>query len=362
MKNFLKNSWLIMLTGLLIGIAAVVLAACGNPGHMGFCIACFLRDMAGSLGLHQAGAVQNFRPEIIGILLGSMAAAIAFKEFKGKGGSSPILRFILGIFVMVGALMFLGCPLRMLIRLGSGDLNALVGFVGFFAGILVGILFLKKGFTLRRAYQQSTIEAAAFPVSMGLLFILSITGIGGLFITSAEGAGPGAAFAPIWLSLVAGLLVGFIGQRSRMCMAGGLRDIVMFKDLTLFSGFITMFIAILIGNIIVKTGNFKFAFEGMPVAHTDGLWNFLGMALVGWGSILLGGCPLRQVILAGEGNTDSAVTVLGMITGAAFCHNWKLASSGAGPTTNGKYAVIVGFVVVAIISVVCTFIKKKENK
>ena len=37
------------------------------------------------------------------------------------------------------------------------------------------------------------------------------------------------------------------------------------------------------------------------------------MALVGWGSVLLGGCPLRQLILAGEGNGDSAVTVLGMI-------------------------------------------------
>ena len=39
---------------------------------------------------------------------------------------------------MIGALMFLGCPLRMVIRLGGGDLNALVGLVGFIAGILAG--------------------------------------------------------------------------------------------------------------------------------------------------------------------------------------------------------------------------------
>ena len=37
---------------------------------------------------------------------------------------------------MIGALMFLGCPLRMVIRIGGGDWNALVGLVGFISGIL----------------------------------------------------------------------------------------------------------------------------------------------------------------------------------------------------------------------------------
>ena len=47
---------------------------------------------------------------------------------------------------MIGALMFLGCPLRMMIRIGGGDLNAIVGLVGFVVGIFIGTLFLKKGF------------------------------------------------------------------------------------------------------------------------------------------------------------------------------------------------------------------------
>ena len=77
----------------------------------------------------------------------------------------------------------------------------------------------------------------------------------------------------------------------------------------------------------------------------------LGMTLVGWGSVLLGGCPLRQLILAGEGNTDSAVAVLGMFVGAAFCHNFKLASSGAGTTPNGRIACILMLVVMLVIAV-----------
>ncbi len=356
--KFIKDNWLILTTGVIIGIAALVLGVLGNPGNMGFCIACFLRDIAGSLGLHSAANVQYFRPEIVGILLGSLIAAIAAKEFKGKGGSSPVLRFTLGAFVMIGALMFLGCPLRMAIRLGGGDLNALVGLVGFFVGILVGVFFLKRGFTLGRAYGQSKTEGAAFPVSMGLMLILCLTGIGGLFLTSTEG--PGSMQAPWIAALVAGLIVGALGQRSRMCMAGGLRDVVMFQDFTLISGFIAMILTIFLGNLILKGSAFGFSFEGQAVAHTDGLWNFLGMVLVGWASILLGGCPLRQLVLAGEGNSDSAVAVLGMIAGAAFCHNWGLASSGAGPTDNGKVAVIVGMVVVGVISALCTWKFKKE--
>ena len=83
------------------------------------------------------------------------------------------------------------------------------------------------------------------------------------------------------------------------------------------------------------------------------------MYLAGFGCILLGGCPLRQLILAGEGNTDSAVTVLGLMAGAAFAHNFGLASSGEGPTVNGKIAVIIGIVVVAVIAAVNSMRKEE---
>ena len=49
---------------------------------------------------------------------------------------------------------------------------------------------------------------------------------------------------------------------------------------------------------------------------------------------------MRQLILSGEGNTDSVVTVLGLMAGAAFAHNFGLASSADGPTANGKIAVV----------------------
>ena len=54
----MKKNLPVLLTGVIVGIAALVLTAFGNPANMGFCIACFLRDIAGALKLHSAGIVQ----------------------------------------------------------------------------------------------------------------------------------------------------------------------------------------------------------------------------------------------------------------------------------------------------------------
>ena len=115
--------------GALTGVLAVLSVVKGNPGNMGICIACFIRDIAGGLGLHRAEVVQYIRPEIIGIILGAFLVSIAQKEFKPRAGSAPLIRFIIGFFVMIGALVFLGCPTRMLLRLAGGDLNAIFGLV-----------------------------------------------------------------------------------------------------------------------------------------------------------------------------------------------------------------------------------------
>ena len=135
-------------------------------------------------------------------------------------------------------------------------------------------------------------------------------------------------------------------------MVGGIRDIILFHETKLLMGFVAVFVAAFLVNLAF--GNFHPGFANQPIAHTDGLWNFLGMALAGFCSILLGGCPMRQLIMTGEGNTDSAITVLGLVIGAAFAHNFGLAASGNGPTFNGEVAVVLGFVVALIIAVVNT--------
>ena len=353
--NFKAERMNIAIAGGIIGIISVALVLMGNPANMGFCLACFIRDTAGGLGLHRAEAVQYIRPEIIGLILGAMGLSMARGEFSPRGGSSPVTRFFLGFFVMIGCLMFLGCPFRMVLRLAGGDLNAVVGLVGFVAGIVVGVFFLKRGYSLRRTYKQGQGEGILLPLIQIALLILVVAAPAFIFFTAE---GPGAKHAAIIISLAGGLIVGALAQYTRLCMVGGFRDMILFREPKLLIGFCMIFVAALIGNLVL--GKFNLGFTEQPVAHNDALWNFLGMLLAGFGCCLLGGCPLRQMVMAGEGNTDSAVTYLGLLVGAAFCHNFGLAASGKGPTPNGKVAVIIGLIVLFIIAAVNTFSKKES--
>lgn len=358
MKN---EKTVIICAGVIIGIIASTLVLLGNPANMGFCIACFIRDTSGALGLHSAAAVQYIRPEIIGIVLGSFLLSLIRKEYSPRGGSSAMTRFVLGFFVMIGCLMFLGCPFRMIVRIAGGDVNAIVGFVGFALGILSGVFFLNKGYSLNRTYKLSKAEGSIISVIQVVLLVLLVAAPAFIHFTEA-GGGPGAKHAAIIISLAAGLIVGGLAQFTRLCMVGGLRDIVLFREYKLILGFVAILVSALTCNLIFTAvtaeSYFNLGIASQPIAHADWLWNILGMYLVGFACVLLGGCPLRQLVLSGEGNTDSAITVLGLIVGAAFCHNFGLASSADGPTTNGKIAVIIGICVVAIIAIVNTFRKK----
>ncbi len=340
----MNNRKSIITAGLVVGVLGSLLVVFGNAANMGICVACFIRDIAGGLGMHQASVVQYLRPEIAGFILGAFLIALFTGEFKPRGGSSPITRFVMGIFMMIGALVFLGCPLRMVLRLAGGDLNAIAGIFGFAAGIIIGAQFIKRGFTLGRAYEQEEINGYIMPFIAVVLVVLVVTAPSFILFSSE---GPGSMTAPIALTLIAGLVVGVLAQRSRLCMAGGIRDLYLIKDSHLIIGFLMIFLAALGLNLV--TGNFTLGFVDQPVAHTDGLWNFLGMGLVGLASVLLGGCPLRQTILAGEGNTDSAITFMGMLVGAAISHNFGLAGSPAGVGFAGRVAVIIGIVIVLLI-------------
>ncbi len=338
---------LVVAAGGTLGLLAVVLVAMGNPANMGYCVACFLRDITGGLGLHRAAPVQYIRPEIIGLVLGAFLASQATKEFRPVGGSSSFTRFVLGFLAMIGMLVFLGCPVRAVLRLAGGDLNAGVGLLGLAAGVAVGVQFLKSGFSLGRAVPQQKGNGYLFTGLVVLLLILLLAHPSFIFFSEK---GPGSMHAPVWAALGAGLVIGVLAQRSRLCMVGGIRDFIMFRDAHLLYGFVAIFVVALVGNLAV--GAFKIGFAGQPVAHSDGLWNFLGMALAGWAAVLLGGCPLRQLVAAAEGNTDSALTIMGIIFGAAVSHNFGLAGSPAGVPAGGQIAVVLGLIAVFIIGYV----------
>jgi hypothetical protein len=350
LRKFFASRWGIIGTGAFIGVFAPLLQKWGNPGNMGICVACFERDIAGALGLHRADVVQYMRPEIIGFVLGALIAAYLFKEFRPRAGSAPIVRFVLGAFAMIGALVFLGCPWRAMLRLAGGDGNAIFGILGLVGGIWVGAWLLKGGYNLGRSQETHAAVGWMLPLIMlGFLALMLLypqpqiegqTQSGVLFYSIK---GPGSLHAPLFISLGVGLAVGILAQRSRFCTMGAFRDLILFRQTHLLSGVIALVVVAFITNLILN--QFNPGFANQPIAHTMGLWNFGGMVLAGLAFALAGGCPGRQLFLAGEGDGDAAIFVLGMITGAAFAHNFGLASSPQGVGLHGIAAVIIGIIV-----------------
>ena len=74
----------------------------------------------------------------------------------------------------------------------------------------------------------------------------------------------------------------------------------------------------------------------------------------------------EQLVAAGEGTTDCAATVLGLLFGAALAHSLGFAASAKGVPPSAQAAVIFGFLVVFLISVLNSnlftiFAKKKGD-
>ena len=72
------------------------------------------------------------------------------------------------------------------------------------------------------------------------------------------------------------------------------------------------------------------------------------MLLVGWVSVLLGGCPFRQLVKAGEGDSDAGLVVIGMLAGGGLVQSWDIAATAAGVPGLGKAAILAGFLFILV--------------
>ncbi len=335
---------------LLVGGAAAALVLLGNPGNMGLCGACFLRDTAGVLGLFAKGPPPVFRPEVAGVLLGALLWVLLRGRYQARSGSYAVARFLLGVFMALGALVFLGCPFRMLQRLGGGDLNALVGAAGLVAGVGVAVLLERRGYTVGKT--------APAPAAVGLLGPVTVAGLLVLFLLGGVllGPGPGATDGPQHAPWAAALGIAAAGgvalSATGFCAVSACRQVFLpGKRMLAAAGVLVLGYA----AVTALAGRFAPGFEKQPVAHSEHAWNFLALLLVGLTGAFAGGCPVRQMVMAGEGNGDAFVTVMGLVVGGALAHTLGVASSTAGTTPAGRWVVALGIPLVLAYAVAVTF-------
>lgn len=70
-------------------------------------------------------------------------------------------------------------------------------------------------------------SGAVLPVLMVGILILAV----GTTLLASSTEGPGSKHAPIAIALIGGLLFGAFAQKSRMCFAGSIRDVILMKIL-----------------------------------------------------------------------------------------------------------------------------------
>jgi hypothetical protein len=340
---------LFILTGAIIGLTGVILSFLGNPANTGFCVSCFMENIAGSIGLHGNVRMQYLRPEIIGFVIGSFFMSLYKKEFRATGGSSPLLRYFIGILLIIGCSVFMGCPIKMVFRIAAGDLTAWLGMGGLAAGVYIGLKFLEGGFSLGKQNELPAANALLIPLLMAL-FLGALLLKPGFISFSTKGSG--AQYAPLYLSLIAGLGIGALAQSTGFCITGGISRLFLWgpKEFTfcpktkgLALGIGSFFVFALVASIL--TGQFSLGWYGQPSSNDSHVWNFFGMLVVGFGSVLIKGCPFRQLISAGQGDTDAGATVLGMLTGAALVQNWGLGGNADGTPYEGKIAILLALCV-----------------
>ncbi len=140
-------------------------------------------------------------------------------------------------------------------------------------------------------------------------------------------------------TLILGLLIGFLAQRSGFCSIGGMRDLFLFKHTRLFFGYLSLIGSAFISYAIFASVLMPDAFPNWPWFGTQdsvftpipgapgGLQNtdyiilaVIGGFMMGLLGVLLGGCPLRQTVMGFEGNLKSIFFIVGMCVGAILFH------------------------------------------
>jgi len=129
-------------------------------------------------------------------------------------------------------------------------------------------------------------------------------------------------------SLAVGLIVGYLGQRSRMCTIGGLRDYVLVRDTELLKGVAALLVTswVVFGAIrVIEPGD---AGNGLIAAGTtpSGLGAcvaiLVGALVLGFVATLSGACPLRQHVLAGQGRIGAWSFLAGFYLAAIVYTSW----------------------------------------
>lgn len=160
---------------------------------------------------------------------------------------------------------------------------------------------------------------------------------------------------PPIVTIILGFIMGYLGQRARMCFIGGMRDWYLVRDTYLIKGLFAFLVFAFVGFVIfhfispaIKTfpwflnGGAVFVKKwtvtgisaspshllpvpGDPITWCPKAWAHIILAIIGgfglgFCSTMAGGCPFRQHVMAAEGSRSAITYLIGFALGAIIFH------------------------------------------
>lgn len=122
-------------------------------------------------------------------------------------------------------------------------------------------------------------------------------------------------------TLVIGIVIGYLGQRSRFCSIGGFRDYFLARDTYLLKGYLGLIVGGAVGFLGFKlmggaVSNFPLGMDLPPIAPFIAM--IVGAIGLGFFSVMGGGCPTRQHVLAAEGKESAVFYLIGFYVGIVY--------------------------------------------
>lgn len=152
MRRWYLKPWLFGIITGSIFVFAEVLFNFYPPTAYTFCLSCHTRDLINTAANTIFRA--NFQTAMIArrvvmltspaVILGAFISSRFFKEYRSQKSNQPFLFFISGFIIMITGIIIFGCPTRIIIRSGYGDLYGIAALFGMFIGIWNGTVVLKQ--------------------------------------------------------------------------------------------------------------------------------------------------------------------------------------------------------------------------
>lgn len=127
-------------------------------------------------------------------------------------------------------------------------------------------------------------------------------------------------------TIIVGFIIGYMGQRSGFCTISGCKNFIVARDTYVFKSIPGLFMGalatlILFSRIGGNVPEFPLFFFRAGFTPLELVLTIIGGLGLGFFSVIGGGCPFRQHVMAAEGRRSAMVYLLGLYAGLLYFYS-----------------------------------------